>query len=264
MCAPDHVRLLKILVDAYQPPLEGGAERQPILFLKTMGGIHLQHPALPEAIPDADEATLDELRNEGLIAYEYTGPGSMLITPTPRGRATVAEYERSQSEEPAADLSPLLAALDAQANSENRFAWPAVRAALVALRDYWANAGFSPYGIQLRPLLAACPEDRLPLLTATIRALLDGDYLVAIGNLQLGDVPAEVKLTDRARAAVDGWPGADPSDLVENLLAVLAERERAESDPIQKRRWQTLLATIREIGVGVAGEVLAKAITGGR
>jgi hypothetical protein len=148
--------------------------------------------------------------------------------------------------------------------SRNQFAWPAVRPVLQALSGYWAAGGFSPHGIQLPSLLAACPSGREALFAATIRALIEGEYLSQAGTLSANHLPAEVELTDRARAVLDGWPGAEPSDLAENLLAVLAERAEHEPDPTQKLRLQQLLSTMKELGISVTSEVLAKVITGGR
>jgi hypothetical protein len=37
-------------------------------------------------------------------------------------------------------------------------------------------------------------------------------------------------MTDPARAVIDGWPGAAPEELFENLLAVLAAQEASETD----------------------------------
>jgi hypothetical protein len=260
---PDTIALLAALVHAHDQPT-GDGRREPILFVQLLGGPVLQHPGLTrETLPPYDEAALNELRAQGLISWTGSG-GSYQITPTPAGRNTVAALERIRNEEPVADLAPPLAAVAVQAGAANALAWPAVRPVLQSLSDYWASGGYSSHGIQLAALRSACPDERIGLLAATIRALVEGGYLESVGGLEFLDMPAEAKLTDRARAVLDGWPGAEPADLVENLLAVLAERAQAEPDPSQKRRLQVVLDTLKELGVSVTSELLAKVITGGR
>jgi hypothetical protein len=214
-------------------------------------------------LPPYDEAALNELRSQGLITWTGSG-GSYQVTPTQAGREAVAALERIRNEEPVADLAPVLAALAGQAAAANALAWPAVRPVLQSLSDYWATAGYSPHGIQLTAIRSACHNGHVGLFAATVRALAEGGYLEQVGALGFPDMPAEVRLTDRARAVLDGWPGAEPADLVENLLAVLAERAQREPDPSQKRHLQVVLETLKELGVSVTSEVLAKVISGGR
>jgi hypothetical protein len=259
---PNSLALLAAIVKAHAVPVGQAGQREPIYCFKTQGGSHLQHPSLKE-IPDYDEAVIDELHAGGLVSVEYTGPGSTAITPTPQGRSTVDVYERTQSDDPVADTAPLLAAISAQADAANKLAWPAVRPVLSALRDYWIEGGFSIHGIQMRALLVACPEAHGALFIATIRALTKGGYLEPVSGVRMNNIPAEVALTDRARAVLDGWPGAEPKDLAENLLAVLAERADNESDPVRKRRLVQVGETVKELGMSLTSEVLAKVITGG-
>ena len=75
-------------------------------------------------------------------------------------------------------------------------------------------------------------------------------------------MPAEVEITDRTRAVLDGWPGATPDELVENVLAVLAEEEASETDPVRKSRLKQMAETVKEVGVSTAGEVLARVLMG--
>jgi hypothetical protein len=77
------------------------------------------------------------------------------------------------------------------------------------------------------------------------------------------EVPGEVTITEKARTVLDGWPGAAPEELVENLLAVLAVAAADEQDPARKRRLESLASTIKEIGVSVTSDVIAKVLTGG-
>jgi hypothetical protein len=261
--SPSPLPLLVAFVNAHAVPLPNTGNREPILLLSYDGGAHLQHHGLLEVPSDADEALIDELHHQGLISIEYQSGGTKLITPTPQGRAAAAEYERAQSAEAVADPSPLLNAIAAQSASESQLAWPSVRPVLVALRDYWAAGGFSIHGIQLRPLATAVPEEHEGLFVATIRSLVQGDYLRADGSLSFGGIPSEVQLTDRARSILDGWPGADPRELVENLLAVLAEQARSELDPTKKKRLEAVGSTIKDLGVATVSETLAKVLTGG-
>lgn len=82
-------------------------------------------------------------------------------------------------------------------------------------------------------------------------------------GVTLGQLPGEVVLTDKAYEILDGWPGAAPEELVENLLAVIASTAASEPDPSRKRRLETLGATIRETGVAITSEVIAKVLLGG-
>lgn len=82
-------------------------------------------------------------------------------------------------------------------------------------------------------------------------------------DLSANDMPAEVAFGDRAHSVLDGWPGVSPDELVENLLAVVAATAASESDPTRKRRLEGLAETVRELRVATAGDVLARAFTGG-
>jgi hypothetical protein len=64
-------------------------------------------------------------------------------------------------------------------------------------------------------------------------------------------------------AVLDGWPGAAPAELVENLLAVLIEQAQGEADVTRKRRLERLIEAVKELGVSTASEVISKVITGG-
>jgi hypothetical protein len=259
---PDPLQLLTAFVRAHAVPVGQSGKREPIYGFTTSGGLHLQHPHLKE-IPDYDQAVIDDLNTDGMISIEYTGSSSVAITPTPQGRSTVETFERTQREDPVADTAPLLAALAAQAAAANKLAWPAVRPVLSALRDYWMDGGFSIHGIQMRALLVACPAENRGLFTATVRALVSGGYLEATSSVSLSSIPVEAMLSDRARAVLDGWPGAEPNDLAENLIAVLVERAQTEPDPVRKRRLVTVAETVKELGMSLTSEVLAKVITGG-
>jgi hypothetical protein len=262
LSGPDPMILLTALVKAHEIPVGQTGRREPIYGFKASGGLQLQHPSLNE-IPDYDEALLEELHAGGLVSIDYPGAGTLAITPTPTGRSAVDAYERVQTDEPIGDTAALLATIAAQADAVNRLGWPAVRPVLSALRDYWMAGGFSAHGIEMRTLLVSCPEEHCGLFTATIRALVEGGYLEPTGSLSVNNIPAELVLTDRARATLDGWPGAQPIELAENLLAVLAERAEREPDPVRKRRLVQVGDTVKELGMSLTSEVLAKVITGG-
>ncbi len=144
---------------------------------------------------------------------------------------------------------------------DNKLSWPAVRPVLIALRDYWEAGGFSPNGIQL-PAVVNVFDEHEGLFIATVRALVAGDYLRAAGDVLVLHTPAEVHLTDRARSAIDGWPGAAPEELVESLLSVLLTSAATEPDPAKKRRFERVAETIKELGVSTASEVIAKVLVG--
>jgi hypothetical protein len=98
---------------------------------------------------------------------------------------------------------------------------------------------------------------------ATIRGLVAGGYLGGRPGLEVNDMPAEVFLTDRAHAVIDSWPGATPDQIVENLLAVLAEQAEHEPDPAKKKRLAQFGEIVKELGVSTASEVLTKVMLGG-
>jgi len=260
MADPDSLALLRVLVEAHAKPYEGTGSREPIMFLKHMGGAAFQHHALEEA-PEADEALVEELHDQGLVDIDYRDH-SFNITPTAHGRKVVEAHTRVLNPEPVADLKSVLDAIAAQAKAENKLSWTAVRPVLAALRSYWEAGGFSPHGIQLAAVITATPEEHEDLTIATIRALTAGDYLRETTDLAINDLPAEVELTERAHTVLDGWPGAAPDELAENLLAVLTAAVASERDPHRKRRLERVIETVRELGVSTAGEVLAKVLLG--
>ena len=62
------------------------------------------------------------------------------------------------------------------------------------------------------------------MFAATVRALVDGGYLVPTGVLsgqvtddkgRVTEIPGEVAITEKAHAILDGWPGAAPEEIVE-------------------------------------------------
>ncbi len=125
------------------------------------------------------------------------------ITPTPKGRLAVEQYEHSQVTDAVADVGPFLHAVRAQAETEDKLNWAGVR--LVCRRfGVTGSPRASPRGIMLGPLLAAVPDDKEALVMATIRALIESGYLTATGVLGLNGLPAELGLTDRARTVLDG------------------------------------------------------------
>jgi hypothetical protein len=245
--------------------------REPIIFGQHMGGSTVQHHALEERPVGLDEAVLEDMQAHGLISIDYRAH-DWHITPTPYGRSVIAEHDRVQDRELVADIQPLLSAVADQASASNPLAWPAVRPVLAALRMYWQGGGFSQHGIQLPALLEALPDHDARLFAATIRELVGGGYLVTVGALtssvtaesgQTSELPTEVAITEQAHKVLDGWPGAAPEELVENLLAVLAVAAADEPDPTRKRKLERFAETVREVGVSVTSEVIAKVLTGG-
>jgi hypothetical protein len=241
------------------------------MYIRHIGGSTLAHHALKESPAGVDEALLEEMHAKGLVSIDY-GQNNWTITPTEFGRNVVDEDRRINGVELLADTDALVEALSRQAQSANPLAWPAVRPVLAALRTYWQSSGFSRHGIPLPALLAALPDECGTVFAATVRALVNGGYLEPTGVLggkvtdddgRVTEIPGEVMVTEKAHKILDGWPGAAPEELVENLLAVLAVAAADEQDPARKRRLESLASTIREIGVSVTSEVIAKVLTGG-
>ena len=259
----DPLEVLRALVEAHDQPDPRTNAREPIWYFKTMQGASVKHHGFGDSPPgDVDEALLMELHGQGLLDIDYSLQGDLKLTPSPDGRRVVAEKRRVESLEPSADVAGIVDAVAEQAEATNKLAWPAVRPVLLALRDYWEAGGFSPYGIQVPALVNALPDENQSLFAATLRALVAGDYLRPTTSLGALDLPAEVELTERAHTVLDGWPGAAPTELVENLLAVLAAEEAAETDPVRKNRLKALAKTVKDLGVNTAGEVLAKVLVG--
>jgi hypothetical protein len=247
-------------------------QREPIWCVRSAGGLHIQHPGLDEGdVEGVDEAMLDGMHLKGLVTIDYQ-ERSFNVTPTDVARAVVEESDRIQSKEAVADLQPLLAAVDAQADATNPLAWRAVRPVLAAIRGYWQQGGFSHNGVALLALASALPDDQSMLFAATIRQLESAGYLEPTGQLttriadergRSSSLPGAVALTEKAHTILDGWPGAAPEELVENLLAVVHEAAEDEPDPAKKRHLQSLYGTIKDVGVNITSEVLAKVLTGG-
>jgi hypothetical protein len=107
------------------------------------------------------------------------------------------------------------------------------------------------------------PEENHGLFAATLRSLVAGDYLRATTSLSALDLPAEVDITDRARAVLDGWPGAAPTQLAENLAGGSGGGRSLRDRPVRKSRLMQMAETVKEVGVSTAGEVLAKVLMGG-
>jgi hypothetical protein len=149
-------------------------ERVPVMFFQSLGigGGAFQHHGRPAGPwPQADEAVLDELQGQGMIAMSGWGNDPRSITPTERGRRLIEEHDRAMTDVPVADVSGLLAAVDGQATATNKLAWPAVRPVLAALRAYWEAGGFSQHGIAIAALRHALPDEYDGMFRATILAL---------------------------------------------------------------------------------------------
>jgi hypothetical protein len=272
MDGPNEVEVLRAFVEAHAQPHPRTGDREPIMYLRHLGGSEVQHHALEGRPPGIDEALLEDMQAKGLITIDYRAH-NWNITPTSFGREVIEEQDRVQTTELVADIEPVIRALSAQGENDNPLAWPAVRPVLAALRGYWQRGGFSQHGIQLVAVADALPNEHGALFGATIRALVNGGYLAQNGVMgavitddsgrRVAQLPAEVSLTEKAHTILDGWPGAAPEELVENLLAVLAVAAADEPDPARKRRLERLAETIREVGVSITSEVIAKVLTGG-
>jgi hypothetical protein len=96
-------------------------------------------------------------------------------------------------------------------------------------------------------------------LAVELERLIDAGYIP--GKLQMmmtGGDPnpwflTKARLTERGARAVSLWPRA------EQLVQVIEARAEAEADPVRKKALQSLLETMKEIGVPVLSEILAAA-----
>lgn len=264
MSEPDMLPILRAFVEAHRELHPVTGKREPIYYMRHLGGSTVSHHALGEDGPNVDEATIDEMYSAGLVSLDYLEHG-FKITTTSEGRELIEAVDRVERDEPVADVGPVLAAIAAQAKATNKLGWPAVRPAVAAIRSYWEAGGFSRHGVQLAALMQALPAEHRPLFAVTIRQLTESDYLRETTKLACfdGTLPAEVAMTESAHRVLDGWPGAAPDELVENLLAVLLEELSTETDPVRKRGLKRLVETIREVGVATAGDVLGRALMGG-
>jgi hypothetical protein len=162
------LRILRAFVEAYAQPNRGTGGREPILLLRHMGGHTLHHHALPNA-PDVDEGLLRELMNHGWIDLDYIEHG-LQITPTVTGRTVIEDQDRVQHADPVSDMASLVEAVAAQAASDNKLGWPAVRPVLAAVKDYWEGGGFSRHGVQLGAVLRSLPDEHQALFAVTVRS----------------------------------------------------------------------------------------------
>ncbi len=267
----DELEVLRAFVEAHAQPHPTSGGRESIMYIRSIGGSTLAHHGLKKPPAGVDEALLEDMHAKGLVSIDY-GQHNWKITPTEFGRKVVDEDARINNVELLADTEVLVEAVSRQAQAKEPLAWPAVRPVLAALRTYWQSAGFSRHGIPLPALLATLPDGYARLFAATVHALVEGGYLAPTGVLggtvtddegRVTEVPGEVTITEKARTVLDGWPGAAPEELVENLLAVLAVAAADEQDPARKRRLESLASTIKEIGVSVTSDVIAKVLTGG-
>jgi hypothetical protein len=260
MDEPDQMTVLRLLVKAHAQPTEGSIVRSPIYYNPGSRSSTLQHHALPDP-PPVDDHMLEELSDTGAIDIDYGG-NLWKLTPTRLGREMVEQLERIEGRVLGLDVAPLVEAISAQADSDNKLAWPVVRPVLASLRGLWEEGGFSPNGVQLPHVADELPDDQRQLFAATVRELIDSEYLQARPGLAINGLPAEVVMTDRTRVYLDAWPGAEPSELAENFLAVLTAAIAAETDPERKGRLERFAGAVRELGVAVTADVLAQLMLG--
>ena len=90
--ASDELTLLRALVEAHAQTDDSGA-REPILYLRFLGGAQLQHPGLRADLPPVDETTLSEMDYDGLLDVDMSSD-TWQIVPTPRGRGLVETHDR--------------------------------------------------------------------------------------------------------------------------------------------------------------------------
>ena len=257
---PNELDVLRALVTAHDQRHPRTGDREPIMFLRAMGGSHIGHHALANLPEGVDEAMLEDMHGKGLISIDYR-QHNWNITPTAYARQIIDESNRINRDEPTTDLSELLRRNHNPGTGGESIALarcsPGHRRAEELLGGERILATWSA----VTTCGLAIPDEQQGLFAATIRALIQGAYLAATGSLAmvmsdegvtLGQLPGEVVVTDKAYEILDGWPGAAPEELVENLLAVIASAAASKPDPSRKRRLETLGATIRETGVAIA------------
>lgn len=257
------VRLLRALVAAHETPHPRTGSREAIMYIRSFGSSGFKNETLrDEDLPPVDDALLEEMSAQGTIDIDRR-KGAWMIVPTAYGREVVASLDRAENTTPVASLDQIIAAVDHQAASSNKFAWTVVRPVLSAVKDYWESGGYSRHGVTLVAILEGLTEANQKLFLATSRTLVEADYLRPNSSIDFEGVPAEFQLTDRTHAVLDGWPGAAPDDLFENLIAVLKDEAETAETPAEKKKFERVVETFRELGVATAGEVLAKVATGG-
>lgn len=256
------IELLTTIVDAHEQVHQATGSREPLMFIRFAGGHEITHHAISQGDLDGlDEAMLEEMQAEGLIDLDYREHNTN-FRPTALAHSVVEQHKRLGDLQPTADLSQLSQALKGQLAAEKKFAWTAVRPVLEALRSYWEESGFPQHGVNVGAIIQSLPAGEDKIFEATMRALLEGGYVAGTSDLAIAGIPAEVIFTDRTRAILEGWPGATPTELVENLLAVINAISANEANPEKKRRLEKLAETVKEVGVSTAGEVLAKVLIG--
>jgi hypothetical protein len=131
---PNELDVLRAFVAAHAKPHANTGDREPIMYLRSIGGSAVQHHGWEEPPAGVDEALLEDMHAKGLISIDYR-EHTWNITPTGFGRSVVEESDRIESREPVAHVEPFVAAVSSQAEAENPLAWAAVRSeALLAER----------------------------------------------------------------------------------------------------------------------------------
>ena len=101
---PNELAILRAFVSAHAQPHPNTGDREPIMYLRYIGGSGVEHHALEERPSGVDEALLEDMHAKGLISIDYR-EHTWSITPTAFGRSVVEESDRIESREPIAEVS---------------------------------------------------------------------------------------------------------------------------------------------------------------
>jgi hypothetical protein len=104
---------------------------------------------------------------------------------------------------------------------------------------------------------SAVPDLRSEVYMETIAALASDDYIDATvmrdGMHRATSMPMALK--PKGRRSIGQWPSENVADELDRVLARLAE---AETDPVQKGKFQRLRAALADAGKDVAARTIAE------
>src|SRR3954451_23149911 len=126
------IEVLRAFVEAHAQPYPGRATREPIMYLRHLGGSSLEHHALKDPPTGVDEALLEDMHAKGLVSIDFR-EDTWNITPTEFGRSVIEESDRVNNPAALADVQLLKEAAKQQAEAPNPLGWPVVRPVLAAL-----------------------------------------------------------------------------------------------------------------------------------
>ncbi|MBK5232645.1 MAG: hypothetical protein JJE13_06655 [Thermoleophilia bacterium] len=247
------VGLLVAMSEAFDEPHPNTGSREPLLFLKFMGGQQLQHHAFDADDEAIDEELLESLADQGLVRLSHTAKGSTQIFVTEKGQKLAAEARRLIEGDPALETQE---AIDLD--------WDAVvRPVLQHTYEHWKKQGAPISGVLSTRVADDASQSDLEALRA-ISLLAESGYLSQAGSLSTDLGPTAVTVTPRGLEIVGGWPSTTGQAAAEALIAALdREIEEAEGQPERQGKLKELREVATDVGQGVLSDVLTRVITGG-